>query len=130
METIINFLNHIERTVRRNIRRYPVIHTFIGGISGIIFLRGVWKIIDAVFIQFPDMLAWVEGGINIGIAIILVMVFALILSFIVAEKVEYEIEEGQKMNVNKLASKVDLLEAHIGYLDQKLAQKSETLHNG
>ncbi len=129
MNKIIVFLNHIEKTVRHNIRRYPVLHTFIGGISGIIFLRGVWKISDAVFIQFPDMLAWVEGGINIGIAIVLVLVFALILAFLVAEKVEEEVEEGQKANTEQLSAKVALLEAHIDYLDQKLAEIKEKLHN-
>lgn len=129
MKKVIELLNKVEEKFRNALRRYPVAYTFVGGVSGAVFLWGVWSIVDSIFAQFNNLNNWITGGVSITVAVVFFSVFSLIFSFVVAEKVDTENFTERSVDINSLKSKIDLLEAHVGYLDQKLAEKSDTLHN-
>ena len=94
MTRIIKFFDKLEDRVRNLLSHYPLVYALIGGVSVVLFWRGVWDIADIIHLSPMASLI---------ISVIVMMITGLFVSFFIGDRI---ILSGLK-NEKKIAEKTE-----------------------
>lgn len=129
MHKIFRFFDKLEDHIRGYLSHYPLIYAMIGGVSIVIFWRGIWEVGDQLSLS---------AGWSLLASTIVMMVTGLFVSFFigdrillsgikhekkVTEKTEEEIKQEETILIN-VALRLDKIEKDIAEVNRKLDEAS------
>jgi hypothetical protein len=101
---ILNFFDKFEDNVRAHLSHHPILYTLIGGVSIVLFWRGVWHTADILQDQ-GGILGWLfyEPN-NLIIVTIILLATGLFVSYFIGDTILISGMKGEK----KLAEKTEI----------------------
>jgi len=128
---IIHFFDKLEDRVREALSRKPILYTFIGAFSIVLFWRGVWMTADSI--------PFLNGPISIAISVSILLVTGLFVSFFVGdviilsgvkkekkiiEKTELEIEQDE-ITLRAIKNEIDGIKRDTDKVKKILEQTND-----
>lgn len=122
---IIRFFDKFEDWARASLSKHPILYALLGGISIVLFWRGVWMIAD----QLPFM----TGPISVLVSVTILLASGLFVSFFIgdriilsglkrekklAEKTEEEVKSEENIMKN-IENKLDRIEKNLEELNHQ-----------
>jgi hypothetical protein len=87
MKEIINFFDKLEDKTRGKLSRYPIIYTFIGGVTIVLFWRAVWNIADLLQ-ESGGLLGFLfYGPVNMILVVIVLLITGLFVSYFIGDSI-------------------------------------------
>jgi hypothetical protein len=101
---ILNFFDKFEDNVRAHLSHHPILYTLIGGVSIVLFWRGVWHTADILQDQ-GGLLGWLfyEPN-NLIIVTVILLATGLFVSYFIGDTILISGMKGEK----KLAEKTEI----------------------
>ena len=139
---IIDFFDKLEDVIRATLSQFPILYTFIGGFSIVLFWRGVWKVADELFLQMTFIPPWLDGIITVVFSVTVFLATGLFVSFFItdriiltglthekklAEKEAKEIETDSQL-LHQIMQKLHHIEAQQKELAEKVAHFDGHMH--
>ena len=129
MKKITRFFDKLEDVVRGFLSGYPIVYAFIGGISIVIFWRGVWHTADILMLQGGFWgTVFYEPNTVVWAGIILLMT-GLFVSFFIGDRIflsglkhEKKIFEKTVGEVAEEESEIFGAIAHIKIIEKELTE--------
>lgn len=131
MKKIIKFFDKLEDRIRETLSRFPVVYSIVGGVSIVVFWRGIWVIFDSI-----EIFNGISGGIiTLILSTVVMLGTGLFVSFFVGDRIilsglkhekkleEKAIEEIEKESnkINLALSKIDSIESHLAEIKEKIS---------
>lgn len=79
VKKVVHFFDKLEDRIRAKLSHHPIVYTFIGGISIVLFWRGVW--------MTADMFPFLTGPVSIVISVCILLLTGLFVSFFVGDSI-------------------------------------------
>ena len=134
---VLNFFDKFEDNVRGHLSHHPILYTLIGGISIVLFWRGVWHTADILQDQ-GGLLGWLfyEPN-NLIIVTIILLATGLFVSYFIgdtilisgmkgekklAEKTETELK-GEEKELQQIRTTIDEMEKSIEEIKEAVIKK-------
>jgi len=134
---ILNFFDKFEDNVRGHLSHHPILYTLIGGVSIVLFWRGVWHTADILQSQ-GGFLGWLfyEPN-NLIIVTSILLATGLFVSYFIgdtilisgmkgekklAEKTENELK-GEEKELQKIRTTIDEMEKSIEEIKDAVMKK-------
>jgi mannitol-specific phosphotransferase system IIBC component len=134
---ILNFFDKFEDNVRAHLSHHPILYTLIGGVSIVLFWRGVWHTADILQDQ-GGILGWLfyEPN-NLIIVTIILLATGLFVSYFIgdtilisgmkgekklAEKTEIELK-GEEKELQQIRTTIDEIEKSIEEIKEAVVKK-------
>jgi uncharacterized protein involved in cysteine biosynthesis len=134
---ILNFFDKFEDNVRGHLSHHPILYTLIGGVSIVLFWRGVWHTADILQDQ-GGLLGWLfyEPN-NLIIVTIILLATGLFVSYFIgdtilisgmkgekklAEKTETELK-GEEKELQQIRTTIDEMEKSIEEIKEAVIKK-------
>lgn len=96
VKDIITFFDKLEDKIRGSLARYPIAYTLIGGISIVLFWRGVWHTAD-IFQDQGGWLGWLfYAPTNLILVIIVLLATGLFVSYFIGDTILISGLKGEK----------------------------------
>lgn len=99
MKKILRFFDKLEDGVRATLSKHNFLYAFIGGVSIVIFWRGVWITADTI--------PFLTGPISIFISVAVLLVTGLFVSFFIGADIVISGLKKEKRLDEKVASEVN-----------------------
>ena len=136
---ILNFFDKFEDRVRGHLSHHPIIYTLIGGVSIVLFWRGVWHTADMLQSQ-GGLLGWLfyEPN-NLVIVTSILLATGLFVSYFIgdtilisgmkgekklAEKTETELKSEEK-ELKQIRTTIDEMEKSIEEIKEAVIKKEQ-----
>jgi len=128
-----HFFDKLEDGVREKLSRVPIVYGIIGGVSIVLFWRGVWHGADLLE-QSGGVLALIFGApVSLVLSALLLMLTGLFVSFFIGDRIilsglthEKKIEEKTESEVRaegallvEIYKKIEQIETEIAQLKEK-----------
>ena len=136
IKRIVRFFDKLEDHVRGGLSKYPIIYTCIGGVSIVLFWRGVWHTADILmekggFLGFifyePTTVLW---------TVVVMLMSGLFVSFFIGEGIVISGLKHDKKIFEKTATEVEEEEGeitgvikHIVSMEKEIADLNEKVEN-
>lgn len=120
---IIRFFDKFEDWARASLSKHPILYALLGGVSIVLFWRGVWMIAD----ELPFM----TGPVSVIVSVVMLLASGLFVSFFIgdriilsglkkekklAEKTEEEVKSEENIMKN-IENKLDRIEKNLEKLN-------------
>ncbi len=123
-ERMYVYLNKKENALREYLKRHPMLYTVIGGVSVVMFWRGVW--------HTADLVPFLTGPISLVLSSIVLLITGLfIYSFFVGDVFILSDIKKEEKAVEKTEAELKKEEIEIGELKntlRKIEEEVEHLH--
>ena len=120
---IFHFFDKLEDHTREALSRFPVAYGIIGGVSIVVFWRGIWVIFDNI-----EIFNGLYGGLlTVAISTIILLLTGLFVSFFIGDRI---ILSGLKHEKKLEEKEVEELEAEfdiVKHLKTRLDNMEKTL---
>ena len=128
IKNILHFFDKLEDKIRHRLSRTPVLYAIIGGVSIVLFWRGVWHIADEW-----GMSSWA----SLIVSVILMLATGTFVSFFLGEQIllsglreEKRIDEkteeeikGEEARITYIRSEIDQIREDVEIIKNALAPK-------
>lgn len=110
---ILNFFDKFEDRVRGHLSHHPIIYTLIGGVSIVLFWRGVWHTADMLQSQ-GGWLGWLfyEPN-NLVIVTVILLATGLFVSYFIGDTILISGMKGEKKLAEKTESELKVEEKEL-----------------
>ena len=113
IKKILNFFDKFEDHTREHLSRYPVVYTFIGAISIVLFWRGVWHTADMLAEQGGWLGFIFYEPINLALVIVILLATGLFVSYFIGDTILMSGLKRQKKATEKTEREVEEEETQI-----------------
>ncbi len=120
MRKILNFFDRFEDRIRHSLSKRPVIYAFIGGVSVVLFWRGVWHLADEY-----GMTSWQ----SLVVSVILMLATGTFVSFFVGESILLSGLKEEKRIDQKTEEDLDLEERRLQHIFEEIQEIREDVKN-
>ena len=130
---IWKFFDKLEDEVRGFLSKFPIVYAFFGGVSIVLFWRGVWHTADTIIPLFyinksdevRELVMILEGPINLVVATLMLMVTGLLVNHFIGNEIIISGIKHEKKLEEKEAEEIETEEyiLHTLSLDIKKIQK-------
>lgn len=110
---ILNFFDKFEDRVRGHLSHHPIVYTLIGGVSIVLFWRGVWHTADMLQSQ-GGWLGWLfyEPN-NLVIVTVILLATGLFVSYFIGDTILISGMKGEKKLAEKTESELKVEEKEL-----------------
>jgi hypothetical protein len=106
LKKILTFFDKFEDRVREKLSRRPILYTFIGGVSVVLFWRGVWHTAD-IFEKKGGILGIIFSGPgSIIVSALMLLATGLFVSFFVGDVILMSGLKREKKLIEKAESEI------------------------
>ncbi len=98
MKNIFHFFDKLEDHARARLSKHNILYAFIGGVSIVLFWRGVWMIADGI--------PFLTGVVSVIISVAVLLVIGLFVSFFVGDEIIISGVKNEKKLNEKVASEI------------------------
>jgi hypothetical protein len=98
MKKIIRFFDRFEDKVRAKLSRLPILYSFLGAVSIVLFWRAVWALADQIHLSY---------GWSLLVSMIVLMATGLFVSFFVGDAILVSGIKREKKLIEKTEDEVD-----------------------
>lgn len=134
MKKVAKFFDRLEDRVRGFLSRVPIFYAIIGGITVVLFWRGVWNLAD-IFEKNGGWWGYIyEPTPSLIISILVLLFTGLFVSFFIGDRIilsglkhEKKIEEKTESEVRQEEVMLSVLSAKIDILAKEVADLKSTL---
>lgn len=126
------FFDKLEDKIRARLSRHPILYTFIGGFSVVLFWRGVWHTGDMLEAQGGALSVIFSGPGNIILSVVVLLMTGLFVSFFVGDVIILSGLKHEKKMVEKNETELAKEEVSINHIEHDMARlesKIEELEN-
>lgn len=109
---IIKFFDKFEDWARASLSKHPIVYALLGGISIVLFWRGVWMIAD----EMPFM----TGPVSVVISVTILLASGLFVSFFIGDRIILSGLRKEKKLAEKTEEEVKLEENIMEDIERKL----------
>ena len=127
MHKIIRFFDKLEDRTRGHLSRVPIFYAVVGGITIVIFWRGVWEVADYLYALGGFWAVLFDPVVSVVVSIAVLLVTGLFVSFFIGDRIilsglkhEKKIEEKTEIEVREeevmlatLHKKIDALQMEV-----------------
>ena len=110
---ILNFFDKFEDHVRGNLSRFPLIYTLIGGVSIVLFWRGVWHTADILQAKGGILGFIFYEPVNMVIVIMVLLATGLFVSYFIGDTILISGLKQQKKTTEKTKKDIEDEEAEL-----------------
>lgn len=125
MRKIIKFFDKFEDRTREHLSRMPIFYAIIGGITIVLFWRGVWDLADAMENKGGILAFLFDPGVSLIISMIVLLASGLFVSFFISGRIILSGLKHEKKVEEKTEIEVREEEALIVAVDKKLNRLAE-----
>lgn len=134
MANIIKFFDRLEDKTRGHLSRVPIFYAVVGGITIVIFWRGVWEIADYLY-ALGGFWAWLfDPFVSVAFSIVILLVTGLFVSFFIGDRIilsglkhEKKVEEKTELEVREEESMLEALHGKLDLLGRELSEVKSLL---
>ena len=127
MHKIIRFFDKLEDRTRGHLSRVPIFYAVVGGITIVIFWRGVWEVADYLYALGGFWAVLFDPVVSVVVSIAVLLVTGLFVSFFIGDRIilsglkhEKKVEEKTETEVREeevmlatLHKKIDALQMEV-----------------
>lgn len=124
---IIHYFDKLEDRIRGRLSRYPLIYTLIGGITIVLFWRGVWITADQFAAQIPQEFMWIDGPLSVMVSGFILLVTGLFVSFFVNDTTIITGMKQEKKMVQETEAEVKEEGETLKHIENQLHNLEDTL---
>ncbi len=110
---ILNFFDKFEDRIRGNLSRFPLIYTLIGGVSIVLFWRGVWHTADILQAKGGILGFIFYEPVNMVIVIMVLLATGLFVSYFIGDTILISGLKQQKKTTEKTKKDIEDEEAEL-----------------
>src|SRR3989338_440957 len=127
MNKIIKFFDRLEDKTRGHLSRVPIFYAIVGGITVVIFWRGVWDLADALEVKGGIWAIIFDPGVSLILSMVVLLVTGLFVSFFIGDRILLSGLKHEKKVEEKTEMEVREEEALLVVVDRKLNRLSEQI---
>ena len=129
MARIIKFFDKLEDRTRGRLSRVPIFYAIVGGITIVIFWRGVWEIADYLY-TLGGFWTWLfDPFVSVAFSILILLVTGLFVSFFIGDRIimsglkhEKKVEEKTESEVREEEAMLTVLQGKLDMLGRELSE--------
>lgn len=127
MANIIKFFDKLEDRTRGQLSRVPIFYAVVGGITVVIFWRGVWEIADYLY-TLGGFWTWLfDPFVSVAFSIVVLLVTGLFVSFFIGDRIIMSGLKHEKKVEEKTEVEVREEEAMLASVHKKLDALSKEI---
>lgn len=118
---VIHTLDRLEDFVRGHLSHYPITYAFISGVGIVLFWRGVW--------HTADLFGFMTGPVSLIIALIILLMTGLFVSFFVGDTIiiagikrQKKVAERTEMEIETEKEELDEMRSLIQKMERDLEE--------
>lgn len=129
MQKVVKFFDKLEDRIREHLSRVPIVYGLLGGVSIVLFWRGVWDMADILAVQDPNSLsAFIfHPLVSLLISIIVMLGTGLFVSFFIGERIIMSGLRHEKKVEEKTESEVREEEEMLWLVNKKVDSLAKSL---
>jgi mannitol-specific phosphotransferase system IIBC component len=120
MKDVISFFDKFEDKIRVKLSRHPILYTFIGGVSIVLFWRAVWHTADILASQGGIIGFLFYEPINLVIVTMILLASGLFVSYFIGDTILMSGLKGQKKMTDKTVKELREEEASLENVQESL----------
>ncbi len=120
MKDVISFFDKFEDKIRVKLSRHPILYTFIGGVSIVLFWRAVWHTADMLASQGGVIGFLFYEPINLVIVTMILLASGLFVSYFIGDTILMSGLKGQKKMTDKTVKELQEEEASLENVQESL----------
>ncbi len=107
MKQVLHFFDKLEDKIRVSLSHHPIVYTFIGGISIVLFWRGVWHTADILAAQGGWLGFLFYEPVNLIIVVVILLATGLFVSYFVGDTILITGLRGQKKITERTEKEIE-----------------------
>lgn len=123
MRKIFKFFDRLEDKTRSRLSRVPIVYAVVGGVTIVIFWRGIWEIADDLEMLGGFWAFAFNPVISVILGVIVLLLTGLFVSFFIGDRIilsglrhEKKIEEKTELEVREEETMISLLNKKVDRL--------------
>jgi hypothetical protein len=136
MKRIVRFFDRIEDKTRERLSTVPIVYAIIGGITVVIFWRGVWEIADHLE-QLGGFWAFIfDPTVSVILSIVTLLFTGLFVSFFIGDRIilsglkhEKKVEEKTELEVREEETMIIIINKKLDHLRADIEELKSAIKN-
>ena len=129
MVKILKFFDKLEDKTRGHLSRVPIFYAVVGGVTVVIFWRGIWEIADYLY-TLGGFWTWLfDPFVSVAFSIVVLLVTGLFVSFFIGDRIimsglkhEKKIEEKTETEVREEEAMLTAVHQKLDNLEREVAE--------
>lgn len=127
MVKILKFFDKFEDRVREHLSRIPIIYAVVGGVTVVIFWRGIWEIADHLYTLGGVWAFLFHPVVSVVVSIVVLLATGLFVSFFIGDRIIMSGLKHEKKVEEKTEVEVREEEAMLASVHKKLDALSKEI---
>lgn len=129
MLKILRFFDRFEDKVREHLSRVPIIYAVVGGVTVVIFWRGIWEIADYLYTLGGLWSFIFHPVVSVLASIMVLLATGLFVSFFIGDRIimsglkhEKKVEEKTEVEVREEEAMLESVHRKLDSLSREMAE--------
>lgn len=120
IKKVLNFFDKGEDRIRHTLSKHPIVYALIGGFLLVIFWRGVWDMMDILYLEFGFWFLHPIGSLIISI--VLMLATGTFISFFIGEQIIISGLKEEKRIDQKTEQDIEMEDYKIKHMADEVAE--------
>ncbi len=120
IKKVLKFLDKGEDRIRHALSKHPILYAIIGGFSVVIFWRGVWDMMDMLYIQYGFW--FLHPVASMIISVIVMLATGTFISFFIGEQIIVSGLKEEKRIDQKTEQDIELEDYKIKHMVEEIGE--------
>jgi len=129
MAKIVRFFDRLEDKTREHLSTIPIVYAVVGGITIVVFWRGIWEIADNLALMGGFWGFVFDPVISVVLSIVILLITGLFVSFFIGDRIILSGLKHEKKVEEKTELEVREEETMIAIMNKKLDRVSKDMED-
>ena len=120
VKKLLHYFDKIEDRTRHALSKHPIVYALIGGFLVVIFWRGVWDLMDILYLEYG--LWFLHPIASLIISIILMLLTGTFISFFIGEQIIISGLKEEKRIDQKTEQEIELEDYQLKHMVSEIAE--------
>jgi len=117
---LLAFFDKGEDRVRHALSKHPIVYALIGGFATVIFWRGVWDMMDMLYIQYGFW--FLHPVASLAISIVVMLATGTFVSFFIGEQIIMSGLREEKRIDQKTEQEIEIEDYKIKHMSEEIGE--------
>lgn len=120
IKKLLRYFDRSEDRIRHSLSKHPIIYALIGGFLVVIFWRGVWDMMDILYLEYGF---WFLHPVpSLVISIILMLATGTFISFFIGEQIIISGLKDEKRIDQKTEQEIEMEDYKLKHMTEEIAE--------
>lgn len=120
IKRILHFFDKAEDRIRHALSKHPIIYALIGGFATVVFWRGVWDMMDILYLEYEFW--FLHPVASLIISIIVMLATGTFISFFIGEQIILSGLKEEKRIDQKTEEEIEMEDYKIKHMADEVAE--------